>query len=99
AADSDALSLPDALPIFKGIYNIFEKNINLFSGNSKKNIEETIAFDDIQSPELEKLIGSKHAAELRDNLDLVHGVYPEFDKESYQDRKSTRLNSSHVKIS
>ncbi len=68
---------------FKGIYNIFEKNINLFSGNSKKNIEETIAFDDIQSPELEKLIGSKHAAELRDNLDLVHGVYPEFDKESY----------------
>ena len=44
---------------FKGIYNIYEKNINLFSGDSKKNIEETIAFDDFNSPGLEKIIGSK----------------------------------------
>ena len=68
---------------FKGIYNIFEKNINLFSGNSKQNIEETIAFDDIDSPELETIIGETAAAELRDNLELVGGVYPEFDSESY----------------
>ena len=68
---------------FKGIYNIFEKNINLFSGNSKKNIEETIAFDDIDSPELEKIIGTNAAENLRDNLELVHGVYPDFDKEAY----------------
>ncbi|WP_431163367.1 peptide chain release factor 3 [Flagellimonas beolgyonensis] len=68
---------------FKGIYNIYEKNINLFSGNSKKNIEETIAFDDIDSPELENIIGSKAAENLRDNLELVHGVYPDFDKEAY----------------
>ncbi|MUH38226.1 peptide chain release factor 3 [Zobellia amurskyensis] len=68
---------------FKGIYNIYEKNINLFSGDSKKNIEETIAFDSIESPELEKIIGNKAAEELRDNLELVKGVYPDFDKESY----------------
>ncbi|MFX0557259.1 peptide chain release factor 3 [Maribacter sp. CXY002] len=68
---------------FKGIYNIYEKNINLFSGDSKKNIEETIAFDNIESPELEKIIGTKAAKDLRDNLDLVWGVYPEFDKELY----------------
>lgn len=68
---------------FKGIYNIYEKNINLFSGNSKQNIEETIAFDAIDSPELEGIIGEKAAQELRDNLELVNGVYPEFDKEAY----------------
>ncbi|MBT9190300.1 MULTISPECIES: peptide chain release factor 3 [Zobellia] len=68
---------------FKGIYNIYEKNINLFSGDSKKNIEETIAFDSIESPELEKIIGNNAAEELRDNLELVRGVYPDFDKESY----------------
>jgi peptide chain release factor 3 len=68
---------------FKGIYNIYEKNINLFSGDSKKNIEDTIAFDDITSPELENIIGSKAANLLRENLELIHGVYPEFDKESY----------------
>jgi len=68
---------------FKGIYNIYERNINLFSGNSKKNIEETIAFDDINSPELEKIIGASAAENLRDNLELVNGVYPDFDKEAY----------------
>ncbi len=68
---------------FKGIYNIYEKNINLFSGDSKKNIEDTIAFDDISNPELETIIGSKAAELLRENLELIQGVYPEFDKESY----------------
>lgn len=68
---------------FKGIYNIYEKNINLFSGDSRKNIEETIAFENPDSPELEKIIGSKAAAELRENLDLITGVYPPFDKALY----------------
>ncbi len=68
---------------FKGIYNIYEKNINLFSGNSKKNIEETIAFDNLDNPELEEIIGAEAANELRDNLELVAGVYPDFDKEAY----------------
>src|SRR5699024_400485 len=37
---------------FKGIYNIWEKNINLFSGDSRKNIEDTIEINDLESPEL-----------------------------------------------
>ena len=68
---------------FKGIYNIYEKNINLFSGDNKKNIEETIAFDDVQNPELENVIGTDAAEALRGDLELVSGVYPEFDKEKY----------------
>ncbi|SMC31410.1 peptide chain release factor 3 [Cellulophaga tyrosinoxydans] len=72
---------------FKGIYNIYEKNINLFSGDSKKNIEDVIAFDNIEGPELEKIIGTKAAKDLRDNLELVHGVYPEFDRNEYLEGK------------
>ncbi len=68
---------------FKGIYNIYEKNINLFSGDSKKNIEETIAFDNIENTGLEDIIGSSAAETLRDDLELVSGVYPEFNKEAY----------------
>jgi len=68
---------------FKGIYNIYEKNINLFSGDSKKNIEDTIAFDDINNPELENIIGSKAAESLREDLELIQGVYPAFNKEDY----------------
>jgi len=68
---------------FKGIYNIYEGNINLFSGDSKKNIEDTVAFNDLNSPELEKMLGSAQAAILRENLELVEGVYPPFNKEAY----------------
>ena len=68
---------------FKGIYNLYEKNINLFSGASKKKVEETISFDDVASPELEKLIGPASAQTLRDNLELVEGVYPPFNRDAY----------------
>lgn len=68
---------------FQGIYNIYERNINLFKGDSKKHIEKTIAFNDLSNPELEKLIGVKAASALRENLELVEGVYPPFSREAY----------------
>ncbi|MGB5359607.1 MAG: peptide chain release factor 3, partial [Eudoraea sp.] len=68
---------------FKGIYNIYEKNINLFSGDSKKNISDIIAFNDLNSPELVNIIGAQAAETLRDNMELVSGVYPPFDKQKY----------------
>lgn len=68
---------------FQGIYNLWEKNINLFSGDSRKNIEETIAFDDVQNPELEKIIGQKPADKLREELELIDEVYPKFDRDLY----------------
>lgn len=72
---------------FKGIYNIWEKNINLFSGDSRKNIEDVIEISDVQSPELEKIIGEKPANELRENLELLTEVYPEFNREDYLNGK------------
>ena len=68
---------------FKGIYNIWEKNINLFSGDSRKNIEETIEISDLNSSELNKLIGDKAAETLREEIELVEGIYPTFDKDEY----------------
>jgi peptide chain release factor 3 len=68
---------------FKGIYNRYEKNINLFRGDSKKQFKDTIAFDDLQSEELEEIIGQSAAVTLRENLELVAGVYPAFDKDAY----------------
>ena len=68
---------------FQGIYNIWEQNINLFSGDSRKNIEDTIAISDLNSPELEKIIGDKPATKLREELELIDEVYPNFDREAY----------------
>lgn len=68
---------------FKGIYNIWEQNINLFSGDNRKNIEETIEISDINSTEINKLIGDNSAETLREELELVEGIYPSFDREEY----------------
>ncbi|OUD43055.1 GTP-binding protein, partial [Flavobacterium psychrophilum] len=72
---------------FQGIYNIWEKNINLFSSDSRKNIDDVVAISDVQSPELEKIIGQKPADTLRENLELLTEVYPKFDRQDYLDGK------------
>lgn len=68
---------------FKGIYNIWEQNVNLFTGDPRKDIEETIEISDLESTLLDELIGEKAAVNLREELELVHGVYPDFDKSAY----------------
>lgn len=68
-------------PDFKGVYNIFNKSLKLFTPDIQ-GIEERIKFEDISNPELEDYIG-KDAQILRDELELVQGVYPEFDSETY----------------
>src|SRR5688572_21088017 len=71
---------------FQGIYNLWEENINLFSGDSRKNIEETIAFSDVQNnPELDKIVGQKAADKLREELELIDEVYPKFERQDYLD--------------
>ncbi|GAA3564813.1 peptide chain release factor 3 [Snuella lapsa] len=72
---------------FKGIYNIWEKNINLFSGDSRKDIEETIEISDLQSPELNTLVGDTAAETLREEIELVEGIYPSFNRDNYLNGK------------
>lgn len=68
---------------FKGIYNIWEKKLNLYSGDNKQTVSKGIEFDDVNNPELDKHIGENAAHKLREELELVYEVYPEFDNEAY----------------
>lgn len=68
---------------FKGIYNIWENNINLFSDDSKQHVNDTIEINDLQSSKLNELVGENAAETLRDEIDLVEGIYPKFNKEDY----------------
>ncbi|MFD1316191.1 peptide chain release factor 3 [Namhaeicola litoreus] len=68
---------------FKGIYNIWEKKLNLFSGEAKLKVSKGIVFDDLDNPDLEKAIGKKSADVLREELELIREVYPEFDRTEY----------------
>lgn len=66
---------------FKGVYNIYEQQLNLFTPN-KQRVTEKLEVD-IQSEELDNQVGEQEAAQLRDDLELVDGVYPTFDKQTY----------------
>ena len=66
---------------FKGVYNIYEQQLNLFTPN-KQRVTEKVEVD-IQSEELDKQVGEQEAAQLRDDLELVDGVYPTFNKQTY----------------
>lgn len=67
---------------FKGVYNIYKEDLNLYTPN-KQTVSETIEFKDLNSKELEGYIGEKDAAKLREDLDLIQGVYNPFNVDEY----------------
>lgn len=69
----------------KGIYNIHKQNINLFTGASSKEIHKTKAISDLNDTQLDQLVGERAAVTLREELELVDGIYPEFNREEYLD--------------
>ena len=66
---------------FKGVYNFFEQNMQLYTPN-KQFISESVEID-VNSSDLEKKVGEKDAAKLREDMELINGVYADFDKEMY----------------
>lgn len=68
---------------FKGVYNVYEERLNLFAADKQK-VTEKIAVD-IHSNNLEQHVGEGDARQLRDDLELIDGVYPEFNRQDYLD--------------
>jgi len=68
---------------FQGVYNIYQKGLNLFSANKTKIAEDVYAVEDINDKELDEIIGEEPAEELREELEMVEGVYDAFDREDY----------------
>lgn len=67
---------------FKGVYNIYEHKLNLFTPD-KQRVTEKFEID-ISTDELTRRIGEQDANKLRDDLELIDGVYPAFDIEAYR---------------
>ena len=68
---------------FKGVYNLFEKTLNLFTGESKTKVEETHQISNLNTNELEKFIGEDFSKQLRTDVELLNGVYDKLDKQKY----------------
>ena len=70
---------------FKGIYNLWEKNIQIFESDQKQKIAKKIEYRSLDDPDLNVAIGQKSIDELNESLELVEGVYPKFDQQEYLD--------------
>ena len=70
---------------FQGVYNLFEKKLLLFSNTKNKKAEDIVSFTDLKDSELDQQLGEKAANQLREDAELIEGVYEPFDEDLYKE--------------
>ena len=83
---------PMTLPInqgkeFKGVYNLYDKNLVLFAASTKGLDEDTVEIKDLADKVLEVKVGLRDAEVLREDVELVDGVYGQLNAEDYLNGK------------
>ncbi len=68
---------------FKGVYNLYDKHLLLFSANTKASEEDALSFDNLNDQQLDARIGEKDADMLREDVELLEGVYGDLDVDGY----------------
>ncbi|WP_339710098.1 peptide chain release factor 3 [Cyclobacterium amurskyense] len=68
---------------FKGVYNLYDKQLNLFTPSQRKVSDDRVVIEDLSSKKLDERIGSSLADQLREDVELIEGVYPDFDPKEY----------------
>ena len=69
--------------MFKGVYNLYKKQIVLFRAGEARRPQDTVTISDINDPKLDELLGELQAKELRDDIELLEGAASPFDLEQY----------------
>jgi peptide chain release factor 3 len=68
---------------FKGVYNLFNKSLQLFTPSQKATAENTVPIENLQDALLDEMVGERDANQLREDVELLEGVYGDLDKEAY----------------
>lgn len=68
---------------FKGIYNLYDSSLKLFDAGKTKIEESSIEIADLSDPILDQKVGEDLANQLREDVELITGVYDEFDPKEY----------------
>ena len=72
---------------FKGVYNLVDKSLLLFTANTKATEDDSISFDNLTDRSLDEKIGEKDAEILREDVELIDGVYGGLNEKNYLDGK------------
>jgi peptide chain release factor 3 len=68
---------------FKGVYNLFKKELNLFEANASRIGEKLVEINGLDDPKLEHWITSGFSTKLREDVALIDGVYEPFHEDLY----------------
>jgi peptide chain release factor 3 len=68
---------------FKGVYNIHHKSLLKFQANQKATDEDNILLPDLSSNDIVLAVGQQDADSLREDMELIMGVYDSFDVNAY----------------
>lgn len=68
---------------FKGVYNLHDKNLRLFSAHTKGTDEDVISVSSLHDAVVDEKLGEKDAAILREDVELVDGVHGRLKVEDY----------------
>ncbi|MBI1911290.1 MAG: peptide chain release factor 3 [Deltaproteobacteria bacterium] len=67
---------------FKGVYNLYRKELNLFTPGQETRNQDCIVIKDLSDPKLDEYLG-RQAQELRHDIELLEGAASPFDMEHY----------------
>jgi peptide chain release factor 3 len=73
---------------FKGVYNIREKRLNLFTPGQETRAQDIVSIEDLSDPRLDALLG-RQADELREDLELLAGAANPFELDHYLNASQT----------
>lgn len=69
---------------FKGVYDLYRKKLELFDVNKQQIAENSITVQDLSDELLDTELGSL-AGQLREDVELIEGVYEPFERTTYTD--------------
>ncbi|MFP4583402.1 MAG: peptide chain release factor 3, partial [Desulfococcaceae bacterium] len=74
---------------FKGTYNLYRKELNLFTAGEDRVGQEMVTIRDLDDPALDEALGESDANALREDIELLEGAADPFDLDLYRQGTQT----------
>jgi len=68
---------------FKGCYDLINDQLVLFDRSKGDKLQEGIQVDGLDDPKLDELLSAQEVEKLREDIEMVRGLCPDFDRDAY----------------
>ena len=68
---------------FKGDYLLHNQSLNLFESSKTKMADDVVKINGLADPQIDTILNAKDASKLRDDVELIDGVYGELSQSDY----------------